>query len=96
MAHHLLNPLFSGDRGSSLDSEVRVSLSVVIVPISLPRVVRQEKETFLYMIVTLKVLPKLFRLNMIKPIKNSNYIPYLQNAEHNPELGQSGDSACPD
>lgn len=39
VAHHLLNPLFSGDRGSSLDSEARVSLLVVIVPISLPRVV---------------------------------------------------------
>jgi len=24
VAHHLLNPLFSGDRGSSLDSEARV------------------------------------------------------------------------
>lgn len=32
VAHHLLNPLFSGDRGSSLDSEARVSWSVVIVP----------------------------------------------------------------
>jgi len=32
VAHHLLNPLFSGDRGSSLDSEARVSFSVVILP----------------------------------------------------------------
>jgi hypothetical protein len=40
VAHHFLNPLFSGDRG--LDSEARVSLSVVIVPGGSPRVVRQE------------------------------------------------------
>jgi len=32
VAHHLLNPLFSGDRGSSLDSEARLSFSLVIVP----------------------------------------------------------------
>lgn len=31
VAQHLLNPLFSGDRGSSLDSEARVSLLVVVV-----------------------------------------------------------------